>query len=191
MKEFMSTMQPIERGAWSENLLPEAKAEEIARLELDFDKIKQCYPSQVTRIRYMVEDTCDRLEYEGSPMFDELPDAATMQRLAHEIYQQVADDDTEMIPCISWPVEPDDPVCHGGACRVQDVVEETVPAAVICRGQGCMPSDPPTRGCRGGGCVPPYVPDCDSGNCMLRQMIEVMLLNEMFYRRNRYRTRRW
>lgn len=191
MKEFMNTMRPVEKGAWSDVLLPEAKAEEIARLELDFDKIKQCYPSQVTRIRYMVEDTCDRLEYEGSPMFDEMPDSATVWRLAQEIYQEVSDDSEDMIPCISWPAKSEPLSCHSGTCREQDSLEEAVPAAVVCRGRGCNPPPPPSQGCRGGECVPPYVPECETGNCMLRQMIEVMLLNEMFYRRNRYRTRRW
>lgn len=191
MKDFMSTMRPVEKGAWSDMLLPEAKAEEAARLELDFDKIKQCYPSQVTQIRYMVEDTCDRLEYEGSPMFAELPDGATIQRLAQEIYQAVSGDNEEMIPCIPLPAKSEPAVCHSGTCRMQDPLEEAVPAAVFCQGPGCKPSVVASRDCRGGGCVPPYVPDCDTGNCMLRQMIEIMLLNEMFYRRNRYRTRRW
>ena len=188
MKEFMSTMRPVREGVWSDMLLPEAKAEEIARLELDFDKIKRCYPSQVTGIRYMVEDVCDRLEYEGSPMFAEVLDAVTVQRLAQEICEKVSGASDEMIPCIAWPQEPESQVCHNGVCSLQDAAEKTVPAAVFCEGPGCRP---PVHGCRGRGCVPPYVPDCDRGNCMLRQMVEIMLLNEMSHRRNRYRARRW
>ncbi len=147
-------------------LLPEVKAKEVEALETDYDKIKQCYPAQVTNIRYMVEDACDRLEYEGSPMFDDIPDAATVQRLAKNVYQQVTtEQDEDLIPCIVWPASSD-----SGAKGTS------------------MPSRP---GCTMAGCIPPYVPDCDRGNCMLRQIIEIMLLNEMAHRRRRYRTRRW
>ena len=112
-------------------------------VESDFEVIKNLYPRQVTGIRYMVEDICDQLEYEGSPMFAEIPDATTVQELAKGIYKRVAKDEDRSVPCESNT-----------------------------------------------GCIPPYVPPCKSGNCLLRQLIEVMLLDEMHYRRNRYWNRK-
>lgn len=192
MNEIFDNARTGGQPVWADVLLPEAMAEEITRMEADLQKIKSCYPSQVTTIRYMVEDTCDRLEYEGSPMFDELPDSATIHQLAQEIYVKVADDkDDEAIPCIAWGAKEQSQQCHDGKCRQP----ETVPAwnggagapPHGCKGPGCVPPPPD---CRGRGCVPPYVPDCSRGNCMLRQLIEVMLLDEMSHRRNRYHNRR-
>ncbi len=106
-------------------------------LENDFNVIKSLYPRQVVGICHMVEDTCDQLEYEGSPMFVEVPDAATVHELAKKIYSRVAKDDDSVVPC-------------------------------------------------SGGCIPSHVPPCKQGNCLLRQLIEVMLLDEMHSRRARY-----
>ena len=164
----------------------------LAEQEKDLENLKACYPAQVTRIRYMVEDTCDRLEYEGSPMFAELPDAVTIQKLAQEIYVKVAGEDDQMIPCIAWGDQGEPLECHNGSCHLSEAPDPGQETAVAawnsdhgCRGPEC---DRPGRpGCRGPECVPPYVPRCEKGNCMLRQLIEVMLLNEMSHRRNRYR----
>ncbi len=183
MNEISDNARAGTTPVWANVLLPEAQMEEIARMEADLEKVKNCYPSQVATIRYMVEDTCDRLEYEGSPMFAELPDSETVHQLAREIYSNITDDDdSQMIPCISWGENTEKTQCINGQCRIPD---EAVPAWNGGRGT-------PPPGCRGRGCVPPYVPDCDKGNCILRQLIEVMLLNEMSHRRNRYYYRkRW
>ena len=42
--------------------------------EKDMDRMKELYPKEVGRIVECVEDECDRMEYEGSLMFDEYPD---------------------------------------------------------------------------------------------------------------------
>lgn len=195
MKENSNMARIGGQPAWADMMLPEAKTKEIAVLEADYEKMKQCYPPQVANIRYMVEDTCDQLEYEGSPMFDEIPDGATTHRLAQQIYDRIAkDSDADVIPCIAWPVTEQKENCRDGRCKLPDAPYDSgrvspVMARPGCRGNNCTPPGRPD--CRGRECEPPYVPDCDSGNCMLRQMIEVMLLNEMSHRRNRYRTRRW
>ena len=36
-----------------------------------------------------IEDVCDRMEYEGSMMFDRFPDQTTVYRMQDEIYQKV------------------------------------------------------------------------------------------------------
>ena len=37
----------------------------------------------------MIDEMCDQLEYEGSPMFDEQPDLVTMYRMAEEAYARM------------------------------------------------------------------------------------------------------
>lgn len=58
--------------------------------EKDFEYMKQLYPRSSHRIQELIEDTCDRLEYEGSMMFDEYPDRLQIALLANKIYSQLA-----------------------------------------------------------------------------------------------------
>ena len=49
--------------------------------EKDMDRMKELYPKEVGRIAECVEDECDRMEYEGSLMFDEYPDKVMFERI--------------------------------------------------------------------------------------------------------------
>ena len=42
--------------------------------EKDMERMKELYPKEVTCILEAVEEECDKMEYEGSLMFDEYPD---------------------------------------------------------------------------------------------------------------------
>ncbi len=44
--------------------------------EKDMDRMKELYPRDVSRIMDVIEDECDKMEYEGSLMFDEYPGPA-------------------------------------------------------------------------------------------------------------------
>lgn len=57
--------------------------------EKDMDRMKELYPREVKRILECVEDECDRMEYEGSLMFDEYPDRMMLERITERIYQNV------------------------------------------------------------------------------------------------------
>ena len=57
--------------------------------EKDMDRMKELYPKEVKRILECVEDECDRMEYEGSLMFDEYPDRMMLERITNRIYQNV------------------------------------------------------------------------------------------------------
>ena len=46
--------------------------------EKDMDRMKELYPRDVSRIMDVIEDECDKMEYEGSLMFDEYPDRLTI-----------------------------------------------------------------------------------------------------------------
>ncbi len=85
-------------GEWNLEAL-ELSEEDAAR---DYEKMKRMYPREARFVAAMVEDLCDQLEYEGSPMFDEQPDAVTMYRMAEEVY-------TRMKGRESGPPRPDAP----------------------------------------------------------------------------------
>lgn len=69
--------------------------EELGR---DRDYMLQIYPSKARLIMVLIEDSCDRLEYEGSSMFAEYPDKDTIRGIADRIYDKVKyrDDDDSL-----------------------------------------------------------------------------------------------
>lgn len=56
----------------------------------DLDKLKGMYPKEVRAIQELVEDECDKMEYEGSLMFDEYPDRVMVNRIVKRIYDASA-----------------------------------------------------------------------------------------------------
>ena len=57
--------------------------------EKDMDRMKELYPRDVARIMEVIEDECDKMEYEGSLMFDEYPDRLMLEQVTERIYQTV------------------------------------------------------------------------------------------------------
>lgn len=57
--------------------------------ERDLIKLQSMFPQSAQLIQPLVEDVCDRMEYDGSLMFDEYPDKLQMERMIENIYQQV------------------------------------------------------------------------------------------------------
>ena len=64
--------------------------------EKDMDRMKELYPKDVGRILECVEEECDKMEYEGSLMFDEYPDRLMIEMVVDRIYDKVKDDETDM-----------------------------------------------------------------------------------------------
>lgn len=63
---------------------------ELAREEEeDFRKIKDLYPDMVKRVLAEVEQVCDGMEYEGSMMFDEMPDKDRILRQTAQIREKL------------------------------------------------------------------------------------------------------
>ncbi len=58
--------------------------------ERDMQKLKDMYPKEVRSIQAMVEDECDKMEYEGSLMFDEYPDKLMLNKIVRRIYDSMA-----------------------------------------------------------------------------------------------------
>jgi len=77
--------------------------------EIDVDRLKEMYPETAKHILTFVEDECDKLEYEGSFMFDERPDVNSLSKIKNEIYDQVkgkydlpTEEDSKEIYTMNW-----------------------------------------------------------------------------------------
>ena len=67
--------------------------------EKDMERMKELYPKEVTRILEAVDEECDKMEYEGSLMFDEYPDRFMTERIVEHIYEEISsgEKDKELI----------------------------------------------------------------------------------------------
>lgn len=63
----------------------------IMEAERDLRRLQSMYPDTVKLLLPYVEEECDRMEYEGSPMFDEYPDRSTICRIEERILEQAKD----------------------------------------------------------------------------------------------------
>ena len=55
----------------------------------DFEYMKSMYPDLAKKILPHVEVECDRMEYEGSMIYDEYPDQLQLRMMCSRIYNQV------------------------------------------------------------------------------------------------------
>lgn len=110
--------------------------------ERDRERLKEMYPKEAKRIQRVVEEECDKMEYDGSLMFDEYPDRVMVQKLCDDIYNKVYDNTTAEVETEQYRDR---------------------------RPGGGYPPPPPPRRDRGG-----------------RDLIEILLFDEMFRRRCRH-----
>lgn len=110
--------------------------------ERDRERLKEMYPKEAKRIQRVVEEECDKMEYDGSLMFDEYPDRVMVQKLCDDIYNKVYDNTTAEVETEQYRDR---------------------------RPGGGFPPPPPPRRDRGG-----------------RNLIEILLFDEMFRRRCRH-----
>lgn len=170
--------------------------------ERDMERMKELYPQEAKRIQKLVEEECDKLEYEGSMMFDEYPDRVMLRVICDRIYQLA-----------SGPLEqpeqekPEPAVNQVKELSAEQDVEELnfrwnpgpppgggwppPPPPGRPPGGGWPPPPPPPPGRPPGGGWPPPPPPPPQ-NAGLGNLIEVLLYNEMYKRRCRHnRCRRW
>lgn len=150
-------------------------AEELDR---DVEYMKGIYPLTVRQIQDEVDEELDKLEYEGSIMFDLLPDTVSLGRLVDKIYDRVAQNDyapiqTENVHSYNLP-------CYGRNCPPPYPPNPPYPPGYCGPNRPCPP---PPGGAR---------PDFDRyGNPdWTRNLITSLLFNELIHRRRRYRSRR-
>ncbi len=72
-------------------MMPEYAAvlEEQKESERDLRKLQGMYPEGAKILLPYIEEACDKMEFEGSTMYDEYPDRTTVQRIAEHICGQV------------------------------------------------------------------------------------------------------
>lgn len=63
--------------------------------EKDMERMKELYPREVKQILEYVEDECDKMEYEGSLMFDEYPDRLMLEMVVNRIANRIAENEKE------------------------------------------------------------------------------------------------
>ena len=61
----------------------------------DLEYLQETYPVQVRRYQKKISDIIDRLDYDGSMIYDEYPDRLQLQRLAGSIYDMMRSDQKE------------------------------------------------------------------------------------------------
>ncbi|MFA9464751.1 MAG: hypothetical protein ACERKN_10735 [Velocimicrobium sp.] len=150
-------------------------AEELDR---DVDYIKGIYPQTVRKLLKEIEVECDKLEYDGSVMFDQIPDTVSLGKLVDTIYVRVADQTFAPLKteCIRPPYHP----CSGRNCSPPPYPPYPYPPHPCGPNRPCPPVPRPPR------------PDYDNNGSpdWMRNLISVLLYNEMIHRRRRYRSRK-
>lgn len=66
-------------------MAPASGRAKLWEMEEDNAYLNYLYPQVTRQIREFTEETCDKLEYEGSLMFDVYPDKTTLRLMAGEI----------------------------------------------------------------------------------------------------------
>lgn len=159
-------------------------------IDKDVDYIKSLYPINVRQIQKEVEEECDKLEYDGSCMFDVCPDRVHLNTIVDAIYERINDADAKATEVQAenllgpGPVRPPWDSCGpGGNCPPPPPPRPWPP----CGPNGNCPPPPPPRPV-----PPPPRPDFrpDGEPNWIRNLIQSLLFNEMLHRRRRYRSRK-
>ena len=66
--------------------------EEQKMMERDLRRLQSMYPDTVKRMLPYIEEECDKMEYEGSAMYDEHPDHTTVQQIVQRILEEMRDE---------------------------------------------------------------------------------------------------
>lgn len=61
--------------------------------ERDRQIMQSYYSKTAARIQRLAEEACDRMEYDGSMMFDEYPDKLMMEHLCRRIEEQLVEEE--------------------------------------------------------------------------------------------------
>ena len=76
--------------------------------ERDLQYLQQMYPADAKRMQKKVEEELDKLEYEGSMMYDEYPDRVSMLLICDRIEKALAREDAERQAKEEADMEPDE-----------------------------------------------------------------------------------
>ncbi len=59
----------------------------------DYDYMKSIYPDTAKRVLPYMEEECDRMEYDGSMMYDEYPDRLQLRLMCRRIYDKAKEEE--------------------------------------------------------------------------------------------------
>lgn len=62
----------------------------------DFEYMKSMYPGTAKRALPFVEEECDRMEYDGSMLYDEYPDKLQLRLMCSHIYEKMEDQEENL-----------------------------------------------------------------------------------------------
>lgn len=65
---------------------------EETEYEKDCRRMQELYPRDARQIQSLVDRECDRMEYEGSMMYDRYPDRLMLEMLCRKIYRELNSD---------------------------------------------------------------------------------------------------
>ena len=138
--------------------------------EEDLARMKELYPARIREILAEVERACDTMEYEGSIMFDEMPEKQRILDMADGIRRKMEGQMEK------WEQEQ-------SSLQEEDIYVMNHEYGVSQR----RPPQPPPGPSR-----PPMPPQPPRPSDWFGDLVQVLLQNEMYHRRCRHRScRRW
>lgn len=116
MEPFTYYPFPADTYGYQPNIPGQSPLFEDDFCETDMEYMKRLYPKPVRQIQREVEEQCDKLEYEGSCMFDQYPDAVHIRMIAGIIYENLGDLDTSEAAVKEMNLNLRRPCGPGGYC---------------------------------------------------------------------------
>ena len=80
-------------------LTPVSGQMKLWEMEEDNSYLNYLYPQITKEMQEIAADLCDRIEYEGSLMYDMYPDKISLQRLASQVYDSYTQKNAASTPC--------------------------------------------------------------------------------------------
>ena len=151
---------------WSPLIGNDPALEQQRLAERDLRQLQSMYPAAAKIMLPYIEEICDKMEYEGSCMYDQYPDRMTVYRLSEEIFEKVKDEFPEQ-----RTVEKDEVL----AMQYHAPKPEKTPDT----------SYPPKPSGQEFPEVPVLYGYNQPGVNWVRDLAQVLLLNEMHHRRRR------
>ncbi len=68
----------------------------------DLEYLQQMYPTEAKKYQKIIAETLDRIDYEGSMIYDEYPDKWQIYRLTQIIVDKIKKSDEEQAPDADW-----------------------------------------------------------------------------------------